>query len=138
MMTSRELPVYEWDRLPEACELAKVAGMLPDSARIVVVEQDGQIIGAWSLMMVAHVEGVWIHPEHRGLGAVARGLLRAMRSALRGWGVSAALTGGDEQIVTLLKKLGAEAVPFPFYVWHARKDRILSEEISCLPPSPSH
>jgi hypothetical protein len=126
-VTARELPRREWHRLPDGCELASLAATLPESVQIVVVEDaDGRIVGAWSAMFVAHVEGVWIDEAHRARGAVARRLLQGMRSVLLNQGVSAALTGGDQAIVELLEKLGAQPLPFPLYVWHA-KGRILSE-----------
>lgn len=79
-MTTRVLPPEEWPRL-QGTELETVWPTLPqDEARIVVVEDAGQIIGCWAAFRAVHVEGVWIHPDHRGKVGVR--LWRAMRRVI--------------------------------------------------------
>lgn len=83
-MTTRILPPSEWP--------AKLAGTLLDPAwqgfsehdRVVVVEDaEGQVIGCTALMLVWHLEGTWIAPEHRGKASVGRRMYRAARDLFK-------------------------------------------------------
>ena len=80
-MTVRELPVAEWSRLA-GTELERVAPLFtPHETRILVIEQDGQIVGTIAAWLAWHVDGLWIHPTYRRRGDV----FRRLRSALQGW-----------------------------------------------------
>lgn len=91
-MTTRILPADEWDRLAGT----DTGPMLPflDRARdvIVVLEEEGAIVGAAVKLTVTHWEGAWIAPSHRG----ARGMRRLIRGLVgvteAPWVVSLALT----------------------------------------------
>lgn len=116
-MTHRELPRDEWDRL-ETTDLGPLVPMLPADFRIFVVELDGQIVGHWGLFPAVHCEGVWVHPDHRGSGAVARHLLAAMRPAVEAAGHGGAWTGAQSPDVgALLERLHARRVPYDTYFW---------------------
>lgn len=54
----------------------------PATARIVVVEADGEIVGCATLFEAWHLEGGWIAPMSRGSVAVGRQLARAMDQLL--------------------------------------------------------
>jgi N-acetylglutamate synthase-like GNAT family acetyltransferase len=116
-MTTRLLPPEEWARLA-GTELDGVWANLPASARVVVVEdEEGRIVGCWSLFSVLHVEGVWIAPEHRGRSAVARRLLVGMRHQARDMGASGVCTAAvSDDVRALLDHLGAARVPGDHYV----------------------
>jgi hypothetical protein len=59
-MTRRILPAAEWSRLV-GTELENVWPHLdPDRSVVIVVEDEGQIIGCWSAFDVLHAEGIWI------------------------------------------------------------------------------
>lgn len=83
-MTSRLLPREEWHRLTDT----DIPSIVPyaDDAQVVVVERGDRIVGAWAVLRVVHLEGVWIAPEYRGRGTVAARLLRAGLDAARSWG----------------------------------------------------
>ena len=118
-MTARELPPAEWHRL-EGTELGPARDVLsPAWCRVLVVEDDhGQIIGCWSLQSLLHVEGVWIHPDHRTKGGVARALLRTMRGWVRDAGGTGVLSGAlTTEIGSLLESLGAFKLPGTAYAW---------------------
>ncbi len=76
-VTTRILPREDYGRLA-GTELEAVREQLPESASVVVVEDDGEIVGCWALMPVLHAEGVWIAERERKRGRVALRLLRAM------------------------------------------------------------
>jgi hypothetical protein len=111
-MHARLLPVDEWPRLT-GTELEQVWPHLNDDhARIVVVEQDGQIIGCWSAIRYWHVEGAWVHPAHRKRGRVVQYAIALMFSTLRALGAGAVLTGSlTEDTDALIRHLGGNELP---------------------------
>ena len=81
-MTTRILPPEEYSRLA-GTEAATVWPQLTAAARVVVVEQDGQILGCHILQPVLHAECLWIHPDHRGKTSAPGRLWRAVQRAVR-------------------------------------------------------
>lgn len=115
-MTTRLLPANEWAKL-RGTELDAVWPRLPETAQIVVVEDGDQIVGCWALLPVWHLEGVYIAPEHRKRGAVARRLWTGMQRLLRASGVSSVATAAcSDEVRALLAHLGATQLPGDHYV----------------------
>ena len=106
-MSARVLPPEEWHRL-EGTE----AGPLwrefnPENTRVLVVEEDGKIVGTWIMLRTVHAECIWIAPSHRGRFGVSKGLLRGMRGVAKEWDVDRVVTGSVSPHVTdLIKRLG--------------------------------
>lgn len=119
MLTRRILPPEEWARL-KGTELENAVPLLsPGDTRILVVEEDGRIVGCWALWRVAHLEGAWIAPESRGRSVVARELMIGMQALAAELHVTRAVTGnvpGNEQVAKLLAHLRAKRLPFDHYV----------------------
>jgi len=115
-MTTRILPPDEYPRLA-GTELETVWPTLPDGAAVLVVEQDGEIVGCWAAFLLAHVEGVWVAPAHRGKTSVARRLLVGMRRTLaEQFGASGALTAAvSDDVRGILDGLGATKLPGDHY-----------------------
>ncbi len=105
-MTSRVLPEAEWAKLDGIVPIC--AGMVP-----IVVEHAGQIVGCHVLIPMVHVEGLWIHPDHRKKASVARRLWgRVQRVAVEQFGVRSVATAAcSDDIKALLKHI--HAVPLP-------------------------
>lgn len=83
MRQTRVLPPAEWPRLV-GTEAETLWPLLePSRDRVVVVEEDGRIIGCTALYYVLHADCVWIHAEHRRRAGVARTLWRAVRHLAR-------------------------------------------------------
>lgn len=79
-MRTRILPPDEWERLngTEAEALWPTLDTL--HAQVLVVEDEaGAIIGCWTMMLVPHVECLWIHPDEKARVSVARRLWLGMR-----------------------------------------------------------
>lgn len=112
MLTRRLLPPEEWPRLC-GTELEHVWPLLNDEdARVMVVEDDGQIVACWSAIRYWHLEGVWVHPSRRGRMSVARHLMGLMRQTMRALGVRAAMTGAmSDDVVRLIAHLGGTELP---------------------------
>lgn len=107
-MNTRILPPDEWPRL-RGTELEALWPLLDrEHARVIAIEDHSRIVGCWAVYPLVHVEGVWIHPEYRRRGGVARRLLSMMRRVARGMGARAVQTAAvTEDVVALLEKLHA-------------------------------
>lgn len=115
-MTTRVLRADEYARLA-GTELEPVAPHLRPCDQVLVVEDtDGAIIGCWALLMVPHVEGVWVAPEHRGKSGVARRLLAGMRR-LVGDGRPVMTGATTDDVRRILAGLGATKLPGDHYVF---------------------
>lgn len=78
---TRILPREEYPRLVGTLS-AQAWPSLPEGARVIVVEEDGRIVGSVAMFQEWHVEGADIAPSHRGRVSVGRRLLRAVRAAV--------------------------------------------------------
>jgi len=116
MLTQRELPREEWARL-EGLDLGQVREQLPLDTRILVVEDEGVIVGAWALMSFVHAEGIWIAPAYRKRGSVLLRLLRLLRSCGAAMGVSTVWTGAlTPDIGNLIVRLGGQQLPGDHFI----------------------
>lgn len=116
-MITRVLPYEEWPRLVGTELEQAVPHLNPEHAEIVVVEDEGQIVGCWMLMRCVHVEGVWIAPTHRKSGSVARRLIKAVWGIAENWGARSVVTGAQsDQVRGLLKHFDAILLPGEQYV----------------------
>jgi hypothetical protein len=89
MMTTRLLPREEWHRL-EGCGMDTLWARLPETTRVVVVEQEGQIVGCVTGMLILHAEGLWIDPAYRKQAGLWRRLMRAFWNVADEFGTSGA------------------------------------------------
>lgn len=115
-MTSRILPVEEWHRL-EGTEAGPVWRHFdPERTTVLVVEHEGAIVGAWTLLNVLHAECLWIAPAHRGKTSVARRLWTLMQRTAQQLGVKAVATAAmSNEVRGLLEHVGATKVPGDHY-----------------------
>lgn len=115
-MKVRELDPLEWYKL-DGMEAESVWPLLnPDRDRVIVVENDEKIVGSWILMQVFHMECVWVHPDHRGNGSVARRLLSGMMNLIKSLGLKGAVTNSmTPEIDKIIEKLNGVKIPGEFY-----------------------
>lgn len=115
-MTTRILPPDEWPKLA-GTELGQAAPYFdPERATIIVVEDGSTIVGCWALLSMWHVEGVWIHPEHRKAGAVARRLMRGMTKQAKDQGARVVITAAlSDEVVGLIGHLGGQLLPWAHF-----------------------
>lgn len=78
-MTSRILPSSEWARLNGTEAETLWPTLDPAHAQILVVEDGDAILGCWTLLLVPHVECLWIAPDERARVSVARRLWTGMQ-----------------------------------------------------------
>lgn len=116
-MTTRILPREEWPRLVGTEAEALLPTLDPEKAAIVVVEDDGAIVGCHVLFTMLHAECLWIHPEHRGRASAARRLWAAVQDEARAIGATALITGAaNDRVRGLLAHVGATPLPVDQYV----------------------
>ena len=115
-MTSRLLPPEEWSRLA-GTDLETVWPLLPPTAHIVVVEDEGQIVACWSLFPVWHVEGLWTAPTHRAQPSVVFRLIGAMKRLLKTEGARSVYTAAcSDEVRALITRFGGTRVPADGYM----------------------
>lgn len=115
-MTSRLLPPEEWHRLAQA-GLETVWAQLPDTTRVIVVEDEGRIVGCVTGMLILHAEGLWIAPEYRKRVSVWRRLIAGFWSLAAGYGCAGAWAASvSEDMTRVLQKMGAQRLPGDHYV----------------------
>lgn len=122
-MTSRILPPTEWYRLDEVGAETVWKMLDPERGQILVIEDQGQIVGTLTLMSVLHAECLWIAPAHRrGFGVIKR-LLDGMWRTARQSGATALWSGSVSDTMTnILHRLGASEVPGRSFVFPVKED----------------
>lgn len=116
----RELQAEEWGRLSELPQEV-FASFHPDPAifRAIVVEEAGRLIACWFAYNAAHVEPVWIHPDHRKRPGVVRQLWGKMIGMLQEHDVPIAFcTIADDAVMQSLPqalRMGFTRIPAMCY-----------------------
>lgn len=87
MVTTRVLPREEWEWLDPTL-IGSAWSLLPDDARVVVVERDGAIVACSALFTRWHQEGTWIAEADRGDAEIGRRLVEAIKREIRGVGAT--------------------------------------------------
>jgi len=122
-MTSRILPFAEWPKLDEAGAETVWALLDPSRAQILVIEDEGEIVGTLTLLNVLHAECVWIKPSHRKGYGVMKRLLDSMWAGARAQGVRALWSGSlSETMTNILHRIGASEVPGRSFVFPVKGD----------------
>lgn len=117
-MTTRVLDPMEWPRLDDAGAETVWRLLDPAHARILAIEQDGQIVGTLTLITVLHAECLWIHPSHRRRFGVMKRLLDGMWRAAHALGFRALWAGSvTPQMDHLLGRIGGSVVPGASFVF---------------------
>lgn len=116
-MITRVLPPDEWPRLVGTEAETIWPNLDPMKSRVIVVEDNGQIVGCHVLSWVLHAECLWTHPDHRGKAGVARRLWPAVKVNALEMGASVIATAANSDVVReLLAHVGAEQVLADTYV----------------------
>lgn len=135
MITHRVLPPEEWPRLAGT----EAEGLWPqldsENARVLVVEEDGEIVATWTAMRVVHMECLWVKPSHRGLAGVVRRLFGGLRQIAHEWDLRGVVTSSLSPTVTdLIRRFGGSPLPGEMFVLPVEMARTRKrvEEEACL------
>jgi ribosomal protein S18 acetylase RimI-like enzyme len=114
-MTTRLLPHEEWSRLAPTALGPFWEDLQTSKTKVVVAEEAAQVIGCLALIPTLHVEGLWTHPDHRGM-PVLRALWKEATAESRRQGVGSVMAGAiDDRMRQILKYAHATKVPAEFY-----------------------
>lgn len=123
-MQTRILPREEWPRLAHL-DIGPALARADDQAVTVMVVEDGDgiIVGAWTLLLIAHVEGLWIAPDHRKRGRVLLRLWNRLLDVAQARRIRSVWTGSaSDEVTALLTARDAVALP-PMYALPLREVR---------------
>ena len=110
--TTRLLPESEWGRLVGTEVESLLPGLDAKRTAVIAVEREGEIVGTCVLLLMAHVECLWIAPDYRKRASVLSRLISATRDVLTGWRSPCPLTAAiSPEMVTMIEKLGGIPVP---------------------------
>lgn len=117
-MITRILPPEEWSRLVGTEAEAVWPHLDSRRASVIVVEDEsGRIVGTWTLITQLHAECLWIDPEHRGRGSVARRLWKELQLRAKAFGAPTVATSAvSDDVRTLLEHVGAIKLEGDHYV----------------------
>lgn len=117
MISRRVLPPEEWPRLA-GTEAEKLWPRLdPENTQVVVVEKDGRIVAAWTLLRIVHAECIWVAPDQRGEFGVVKRLLAGMKDAASLWGADRVVTGSvSPEVTDLIMRFGGYPMPCESFV----------------------
>jgi hypothetical protein len=122
-MTSRVLPYDEWAKLDDVGAETVWQLLDPAHAQILVIEDQGEIVGTLTLMSVLHAECLWIKPSHRKGYGVMKRLLDGMWAGARAQGAKALWSGSvSETMTNILHRIGASEVPGQAFVFPVKED----------------
>lgn len=127
-MITRILPQEEWPRLDGTEAETLWPNLNPITSRVIVVEDEGQIVATWVMLSMVHAECLWIAPEKRGSFGVTRRLLSGMKEAAADFGALAVLTASiSEHVSGLIKRLGGQRLPGETFVLPMTKFGIIKK-----------
>ncbi len=120
-MRTRIIGPEEWGRLGQTDLPTLLPYVKPQNITVSVVEDEAQkIVGCLSALQVTCLEGLWIAPEHRKHGAVARSLLRQAVAVPRAhgecWALGCLSVESDERMGDYLRRLGGREMRSSLYI----------------------
>jgi hypothetical protein len=114
-MSARVLPPEEWSRLGEE-RAAFYSSVNPEDVRVVVVEDEGEIVATMAVMRMTHWECYWQAPETAGNAGITRALLRGAAAEAEKFAPHWYLANSDsEEMNDTLRRLGGEFLPVHTY-----------------------
>ena len=109
---ARILPVAEYDRLV-GTQLETVVPILPPEGRVLVVEEQGQILACCAVYPLWHIEGLDVRPQTRRSGLQLLAFIRRVTASLPG----VVAWAENPRVEPLLEKLGAQWLVGKHYAW---------------------
>jgi hypothetical protein len=119
MFTYRELTPEEYPLAPREVLGSKV--FTPENSKIVAAfDEKGEIISTFTLFYAAHLEPMWIRPDHRNSPTILRRMDQAMKKTLRSIGAVNAYTvvlNSTPVLARFARFFGAKPVDGTLYFW---------------------
>ena len=113
-MHSRILPPEEYGRLSVTGLHPILSDFRPEDMRVVVIEQNGEILATTTVVRTVHLESLWVKP---GSGAgVIRQLLRKVVDVGLQWGRIAFAQSCRENVRNILGRLSGKKLDVETYI----------------------
>jgi N-acetylglutamate synthase-like GNAT family acetyltransferase len=83
-------------------------GHVPDPLKSVAIiaTDDAQVVGRMLLLSLAHIEGTWVKPDHRGTSILVR-MMRKMEETAKSLGLTKMFSyAPNKEVEDYLKRLG--------------------------------
>ena len=109
---ARILPMAEYHRLV-GTQLDTVVPILPPEGKVLVVEEQGQILACCAVYPLWHIEGLDVQPQTRRSGLQLLALIRRVTASLPG----VVAWAQNPRVEPLLEKLGAQWLVGKHYAW---------------------
>jgi len=94
-----------------ALECAEPLPMLPVDSLVIAAVDGETVLGRTTLTNMVHLEGTWVHPEHRG-GTLGVRLIREAERQAREIGLTGLLAyTPDTKIGEYMQRMGYERIP---------------------------
>lgn len=114
-MSVRVLPASEWDRLPETPHIAYAVP--PQDSRLVVLEENGEIVGTLFVARVTHFENLWLSPSKRGNAKAAMELVEEAYRQARSFGSTWAWGASDtDKASAIIKRVGGKELAVKTFI----------------------
>jgi ribosomal protein S18 acetylase RimI-like enzyme len=114
-MTTLVLSCDEWAEIVKPYQAAAWA-CLDANAKILVIEDEGRVVGCAGLLPYLHVEGLWIDPAYRKRASVGRRLLQMLRGAADAMRTRSVVSMiGTPEMDRIARALGGQPLPLPVY-----------------------
>lgn len=120
----RELPSAEWSRLLNFEPFASAGLPNADYWRVVVAEDEGQIVGFTCMYTAVHFEPIWIDPHHQHQPGLFRDLWQASKAILAEHDVQMIFTVVPDVLPAqqaLVERFGFVAAPGQLYIGHVEQ-----------------
>jgi len=114
------LPPAEWGRikleLPES-PLAKLEKFEDLEGAVIVVEQEGRLVGHWPLILTWHAEPLYLAPSHRKSGPALKHLLEGLFLSMAQMEINAAVVIIEDPVLQeAASRLGFQPIPGQLYI----------------------
>lgn len=114
-MNTRVLEPSEWHRVQDLDVGELLQFVRTEDVKVVVVEHEDEIIASWTIMRMVHLEGVWVHPQHKNAGVV-RSLIRKTKEEAAEWSSAWVVTSAASDAVrAILSRMHAKKVEADMY-----------------------
>ena len=86
----------------------------PEQGIVIIAEENGEIIGRMMMLDMVHIEGTWVHPNHRG-GTVGARLMKRLVKEAKDIGISKLVAYSDMMTDDYMARLGFKRQPFTIW-----------------------
>lgn len=122
-MRARLLEPSEYHKIEQTNIPQLTPYVRPEDYRVLVLEDQGEIVASMMVLRATLWEGAWIAPKHRGNAGVMRRLLRSAAEIAEKWSDWVFAGAADSHVLGLLGRIGAQELPITWSVVRLRGEK---------------